>query len=280
MLTFPTSLRVFAHRFPTDMRKSFHGLVGIIESEIEPPKAYVIESVRYTYACAKCRDGKQVVTTQKPPQAVEKSPFGARVLAWLVVAQFERHLPVYRHQEMLLGPLKLWLSRTPWCGLLRATAEALGPLERKMIECVLQNGVLQADETPVRFLGPRPGKAAQGYLFGYAGVDRQRFVFYDFPDPRAAAREVPRSPPGTASDVQTGGSDRLHAQPLGRIPALPRRRPHPTRHQLHRTAPAADHRRTKEFLVFWEARTEAGRRRRCTRSCRAPGGTTSTSGRT
>ena len=34
MLTFPTSLRVFAHRFPTDMRKSFHGLVGIIESEL------------------------------------------------------------------------------------------------------------------------------------------------------------------------------------------------------------------------------------------------------
>ena len=34
------------------------------------------------------------------------------MLAWLVVAKFARHLPVYRHQEMLLGPLKLWLSRT------------------------------------------------------------------------------------------------------------------------------------------------------------------------
>jgi len=34
MLTIPTSLRVFAHRFATDMRKSFHGLVGIIESKL------------------------------------------------------------------------------------------------------------------------------------------------------------------------------------------------------------------------------------------------------
>ena len=34
MLTISTSLRVFAHRFATDMRKSFHGLVGIIESEL------------------------------------------------------------------------------------------------------------------------------------------------------------------------------------------------------------------------------------------------------
>jgi hypothetical protein len=37
MLTIPTSLRVFAHRFATDMRKSFHGLVGIIESELGQP---------------------------------------------------------------------------------------------------------------------------------------------------------------------------------------------------------------------------------------------------
>lgn len=37
MLTLPTSLRVYAHRFATDMRKSFHGLVGIIESELGEP---------------------------------------------------------------------------------------------------------------------------------------------------------------------------------------------------------------------------------------------------
>src|SRR5271170_4405021 len=34
MLTLPTSLRVFAHRFPTDMRKSFHGLVGLVETQL------------------------------------------------------------------------------------------------------------------------------------------------------------------------------------------------------------------------------------------------------
>ncbi len=34
MLTFPTSLRVFAHRFATDMRRSFDGLCGIIEAQL------------------------------------------------------------------------------------------------------------------------------------------------------------------------------------------------------------------------------------------------------
>jgi len=157
--------------------------------EMEPPQAYVVEHVRYTYACPTCREGDQVVTTQKPPQALEKSPFGASVLAWLVVAKFARHLPVYRHQEILLGPLKLWLSRTLLCGLLRSTAGALRPLERRIIEHVLQNNVLQVDETLTRFLRKRLGKAAQGYLFGYAGVDRHRYVFYDFQPNRS--REGP-----------------------------------------------------------------------------------------
>ena len=42
-------------------------------------------------------------TTQRPPQAVEKSPFGPSILAWLVTWKFLHHLPVYRQQELLLG---------------------------------------------------------------------------------------------------------------------------------------------------------------------------------
>lgn len=153
--------------------------------EIEPPKAYVVEHVRYTYACATCREGDQVVTTQKPPQAVEKSPFGASMLAWLVVAKFARHLPVYRHQEMLLGPLKLWLSRTLLCGLLRGTAEALRPLEARIRQLVLASALLQVDETPVRFLGKLLGRAALGYIWAYAGDKEHSYVFYDFSPSRS-----------------------------------------------------------------------------------------------
>lgn len=153
--------------------------------EIKPLQAYVVEHVRYTYACPTCREGSQVVTTPKPPQAVEKSPFGASVLAWLVVAKFARHLPVYRHQEMLLGPLKLWLSRTLLCGLLRATAAALRPLEQRIHAHVLASAVLQADETPGRFLGKIPGRAALGYVWAYAGDDQHPYVLYDFQPSRS-----------------------------------------------------------------------------------------------
>jgi transposase len=148
--------------------------------EMEEAKLYVVEEVRFTYGCSHCHDGSQMVTTQRPPQAVEKSPFGPSILAWLVTWKFLHHLPVYRQQELLLGPLKRWLSRSLLCGLLGRTALALRPLERLIRRQVLASIVINADETEVRMLKPGNGKTITGYLSGYAGDLDHRFVFYDF----------------------------------------------------------------------------------------------------
>jgi transposase len=148
--------------------------------EMEEAKLYVVEETRYTYGCSHCHDGSQMVTTQRPPQAVEKSPFGPSILAWLVTWKFLHHLPVYRQQELLLGPLKRWLSRALLCGLLGRTALALRPLERLIRQRVLASIVINADETEVRMLKPGHGKTIKGYLSGYAGDDDHRYVFYDF----------------------------------------------------------------------------------------------------
>jgi transposase len=148
--------------------------------EMEEAKLYVVEEVRYTYGCSGCRDGAQMTTTTRPPRAVEKSPFGPSILAWLVTWKFLHHLPVYRQQELLLGPLKRWLSRALLCGLLRRTALALRPLERLIHQRVLASAVVNADETTVPMLKPGHGKAITGYISGYAGDADHRYVFYDF----------------------------------------------------------------------------------------------------
>ncbi len=142
-------------------------------AEMEEAKLYVVEEVRYTYGCSHCHDGSQMRTTERPPQAVEKSPFGPSILAWLVTWKFLHHLPVYRQQELLLGPLKRWLSRALLCGLLSRTARALRPLERLIHQRVLASIVINADETEVKMLKPGNGKAITGYLSGYAGDSRQ-----------------------------------------------------------------------------------------------------------
>jgi len=155
--------------------------------EIERAKAYIAEQVRYTYACAECRDGSQLHTTAKPPAPLEKSPFGASVLAWVIAAKFERHLPTYRQQEMLLAPLGLWLSRPLLVHLLQGSARVLQPLVQCALRQLLQSDVIQVDETPVHYLGGEAGKSSTGYLFGYAGDAEHRFLCYDYRSTRSRA---------------------------------------------------------------------------------------------
>ncbi len=194
---FPEFLPVVRHEHPlTDAecacgncgaaRTRIHTLVTR-QIEIERAKAYVEEHVRYTYACAQCRDGSQMQTTAKPPTPLEKSPFGASVLAWLISAKFERHLPTYRHQEMLLEPLGLWLSRPLLAKLLGGSAHVLRPLAACLLRELLASAVIQADETPVKYLGHQRGKSSTGYLFGYAGDAEHRYLFYDYRASRSRA---------------------------------------------------------------------------------------------
>lgn len=158
--------------------------------ELEAAKAYVVEHVRYTYACSACRAGSQVVTTQKPPAPIDKSPFGPSVLAWIVSAKFERHLPTYRHQEMLVAPLGIWLSRPLLWKLLLGSAVCLKPLATRLLKELLRSYVVQGDETPVRYLGGVRGQSSLGYLFGYAGDAEHPFLYYDYRPNRS--REGPQ----------------------------------------------------------------------------------------
>jgi transposase len=148
--------------------------------ELTRATANVEVHVRYTYACQHCRRGDQVITTSKPAAPIDKSPFGASLLAWIISAKFERHLPTYRHQEMLLEPLGMWLSRPLLCQLLKGCARTLKPLAQRLLWEILLSYVLQADETPIRYLGGAPGKASLGYLFGYGGDADHQYLWYDF----------------------------------------------------------------------------------------------------
>ncbi len=65
---------------------------------------------------------------------------------------------------MLLEPLGLWLSRSLISGLLRDTAQVLQPLAEFAWQRILESFVIQADETPFKYLGGEKGKSSQGYL--------------------------------------------------------------------------------------------------------------------
>ena len=153
--------------------------------EIEPAKVYVSQHVRYTYACAKGRHGDQMVTPPKPPQVLEKGILGPSVAAHVLELRFGRHVPYYRQQEMLLVPLKHWLSRPLLCGLMRRTGEALVPLVDLIRARVLASFLVHADETTVRMLDRELDKTRIAYFWGYAAEFDFPYVAYDFSDSRS-----------------------------------------------------------------------------------------------
>ena len=52
---------------------------------------------------------------------------------------------------------------------------------------ILASFLIQADETPFKYLGGEKGKSSQGYLFGYAGDAEHRFLYYDYRPSRCRA---------------------------------------------------------------------------------------------
>lgn len=148
--------------------------------ELVPSNAYVAEHVRYTYACAKCRSGDQVLTTEKPETAIEKGIFGPTVLAYLADGKFARHLPLYRLQEQLQTASKMWFDRSVLSGSLCRAAKRLKPLRDLIQAEILLSFYLHADETTARLLCPGRGKAMQAYLWAYAGDAERPYVLFDF----------------------------------------------------------------------------------------------------
>ena len=160
--------------------------------ELVPSNAYVAEHVRYTYACAKCRSGDHVVTTEKPDTAIEKGIFGPTVLAYLADGKFARHLPLYRLQEQLQTSSKMWFHRSVLSSSLNRAAKRLKPLRDLLHAEILLSFYLHADETTARLLCPGRGKTILAYLWAYAGDAEHPYVLFDFhlSRSRAGPREI------------------------------------------------------------------------------------------
>lgn len=147
------------------------------------PGLFTVERhVRGKWACAKC---ETLVQAPVAPQVIDKGIPTAGLLAQVLVAKFQDHLPLYR-QEQIFGRAGLAIPRSTlaqWvgeCGVeLQPLAEALGAELRRY-------GVLHADETPVAMLKPGHGKTHRAYLWSYCTTrfNPVRAVMFDFTESR------------------------------------------------------------------------------------------------
>ena len=145
--------------------------------EYEPASLFVIEHVRFKYACPACQE--QVIMADKPPQPIDKGLPGPGLLAMVTLSKQGDHLPLYR-QEEIFWRQGVDLPRSTLCDWLAQCAVLLQPLYRLMVARVLQSKVLHTDDTTVPVLDPRLPHTRQGRFWLYFGDRNHPYAVYEY----------------------------------------------------------------------------------------------------
>jgi transposase len=138
------------------------------ELEYVPASFRVIRHLRPKYACRACETVHQAPMPSRP---IERGRPGPGLLAQVLVAKYDDHLPLYRQSEIYAregvdlerSTLADWVGRS--AALLQPLADAIG-------EHVMAASKLHADDTPVPVLDPGRGRTKTGRLWVYVRDDR------------------------------------------------------------------------------------------------------------
>ena len=162
-----------------------------------PAQFFVLRHIRGKYACACCQT---LQAAPMPAQMIDKGIPAPGLLAQVVVAKHDDHLPLYRQSEIYArsGVHIPRSSMAQWSGI---CGVRLTPLAEALREFIVGHDVVHADETPVKLLAPGKGKTSRAYVWVYRTTNfvAQRAVYYDFSTGRGGenARRVLQGFDGT-----------------------------------------------------------------------------------
>ncbi len=148
------------------------------ELEFIPATFKIIKHVQVKYACKNCQE-QVVLAPRTNTQPIEKGMPGFGLLAQIITSKYVDHLPLYR-QEQIYWRQGADIARSSMCRWLSVCSDKLKPLAELMKTKILQSKIINADETPVKFLKPGAGKAPTGYVWTYIGDNENPYVIFDF----------------------------------------------------------------------------------------------------
>ena len=196
----PSQLERIIHRHEIEpaVCTAGHPLVRIGEEISErldcvPAQFFVHRHIRGKYCCAACQT---VLAADMPAQIIDKGIPAAGLLAQIIIAKHDDHLPLFR-QEEIYRRSGAFIARSSMAGWVGQCAAQLMPLAAAMKEHLKVQTVIHADETPVKLLEPGAGKTHQAYVWAYRSSDLEtqtadtstpqieRCVIYEFATSRA-----------------------------------------------------------------------------------------------
>lgn len=140
--------------------------------------------VRGVWACKCCAHLRQQAM---PAQIIDAGIPTAGLLAQVLIAKYDDHLPLYRQNEIYArsGVDISTSTLADWVG---ACGVALSPIVQALKAQLLQSQVLHADESPITILAHK-GDKKRGYIWAYAsGVhEPEAVVVYQIKESRSGA---------------------------------------------------------------------------------------------
>jgi transposase len=194
--TLPSRLERIEHHYEITpaVCSQGHSLVRIgqeISEQLDcvPAQFFVHRHIRGKYCCATCQT---VMAASMPAQIIDKGIPAPGLLAQVIIAKHDDHLPLYRQEEIYRrsGAFIARSSMASWIG---QCGVQLQPLVAALRQYVSGCGVLHGDETPIKLLNPGAGKTHQAYAWVWRTSDlatrsstdtelepHARAVIYDF----------------------------------------------------------------------------------------------------
>jgi len=139
--------------------------------EFIPAKVKVIEHIRLKYSCRTCeKEGvnTKVKSAPLPSSPIPKGIATPSLLSQIITSKYQYALPLYR-QESLFKQYGIALSRKTMSEWMMKCSELFKPLYDKLQETLLQQDVIQADETTLNVINEDKAKC---YMWLYCtGTD-------------------------------------------------------------------------------------------------------------
>ena len=122
--------------------------------EFIPAQVKVIDHVRLKYSCRTCeKEGTstQIKIAPVPTSPIPKGIATATLLSQIITSKYQYALPLYR-QERLFKQYGIALSRKTMADWMMKSSDLFKPLYARLQEILLQQKVIQADETTVKVI--------------------------------------------------------------------------------------------------------------------------------
>lgn len=137
--------------------------------DVIPAQFRVIVTHRPKYACRACESA--VVQAPAPERLIKGGLPTEAMVAWVLVAKYAWHLPLYR-QAQILKSQGLTIERSTLAFWVGYAAAELKPLYLRLRTLILSSAKIAVDETTAPVLDPGRGRTKIGYFWAIARDDR------------------------------------------------------------------------------------------------------------